>query len=100
MRQHSRTMPAPTLETQDSTLIVDVIPGRRYAYSIHCPGSFDGATLNVYALEDNSLDLLLASHTEPGGNEIVATTNGIRFVVSDAAPADIITIHICEITGK
>ena len=93
-------MPAPTLSTEDSTLIVDVIPGRRYAYSLHCPGSFDGATMNVYALENDSLDLLLASHTEPGGNEIVATTNAVRFLVSDAAPADPITIHLREITGQ
>lgn len=93
-------MSAPTLATSGASETIRVLPGRRYAYSLHCPGAFDGATVNVYQADDDSNDLLLAAHTEPGGNEVVTTTGNIRFILSDADPEEPITIHLREITGK
>jgi hypothetical protein len=93
-------MPAPSLTTLGDVLTIPVLPGRRYAYSVHCIGSFAGATVNVWQADDDSFQLLLAAHTEPGGNEIVTTTGNVRFTLDDDTPAEPIIIHLREITGK
>jgi hypothetical protein len=90
-------MPAPTLIVGNTTLIVDVIPGRRYAYSL-IGGDWNNAEINVRQVSGDQW-LVLAEHTQDGGNEIVATTDTITIALS-GTPADPITIHLHEITGK
>ena len=94
-------MPAPTLSTDGTTLTVDVIPFRRYGYSL-IGDDWDGSTIAVKELGSASLgsqELNHATHEENGGNEILVTTKAVTFLLTGTPNAGI-DIHIGEITGK
>ena len=93
-------MPAPTLSTDGTTYTATLTPFRRYGYAlVSADGEeWDGAAIYVrQATADDHIEL--AEHTENGGNEILATTNSLDFVLI-GTPNGPIEIRIGEITGK
>jgi hypothetical protein len=93
-------MPAPTLSVDGTSLTVPVIPFRRYGYALITAAGddWDGASISVrQQTEDDQIEL--AAHTENGGNEILVTTDTIKFQLS-GTPGGAIAIRLGEITGK